>query len=311
MSSLPPTSSNHSSPRRVLVTCRDCGKQWEKPRPQLYAWQGRCNPCGRLYVASLRRGPEKEPRPCKTCGQLFQPARKSKRQYCSRKCAGIPYQQRTEKECLRCGSPFSVCRWDEHRQYCSGACYRAVREERRQIGRTCRHCGEMKPPEAFRPARAGIATVCRACEYPSTARERVTCKKCGLSYEKVRPSLRHWSGFCRSCSLLVVAARPEVRLKAKARCGPLASSWKGGITAEHERQRRNADYAEWRKAIFERDDFACVFCGTRGGRLNADHILSFARYPQYRLVLWNGRTLCSDCHKWRHLFYKGGFSAAK
>ena len=74
-------------------------------------------------------------------------------------------------------------------------------------------------------------------------------------------------------------------------------SWKGGTTDINKRLRKTFEYEEWRKKIFERDDYTCQLCGEVGGRLHADHIKPFALYPELRLEASNGRTLCEDCHK--------------
>jgi len=61
--------------------------------------------------------------------------------------------------------------------------------------------------------------------------------------------------------------------------------------------RNSREYRIWREAVFERDQYSCVFCGVRGGPLNADHIKPFAYFPELRFSLSNGRTLCVPCHK--------------
>lgn len=58
-----------------------------------------------------------------------------------------------------------------------------------------------------------------------------------------------------------------------------------------------ARYKEWRRCVFERDNFSCVFCAKRGCRLHADHIKPWALYRAERYKIENGRTLCVDCHK--------------
>ncbi len=78
--------------------------------------------------------------------------------------------------------------------------------------------------------------------------------------------------------------------------GPLNKQYKGKIS-ENRAFRSRAEYKKWRKAVFERDNYTCQFCGERGGKLNADHILPFAVFPDLRLDIDNGRTLCVPCHR--------------
>lgn len=74
-------------------------------------------------------------------------------------------------------------------------------------------------------------------------------------------------------------------------------NWQGGITSMNTKIRRSKEYVLWRTAVFMRDDYTCQECRQKGGRLEADHIKPFALYPELRLAIDNGRTLCEACHK--------------
>lgn len=74
--------------------------------------------------------------------------------------------------------------------------------------------------------------------------------------------------------------------------------WKGGVTPLHMKLRKSLEYKIWRKAVFERDNYTCIWCGdNKGGNLEADHIKPFAYFPELRFAIDNGRTLCESCHK--------------
>ena len=101
------------------------------------------------------------------------------------------------------------------------------------------------------------------------------------------------------------------RKRMRAISGEKHYNWKGGITPLVRCVRRCFKYRQWRKEIFERDDFTCVLCGERGGWKEADH------YPKTFSSIFhgnnietmegaldceefwdtsNGRTLCKKCH---------------
>lgn len=66
--------------------------------------------------------------------------------------------------------------------------------------------------------------------------------------------------------------------------------------------RKSLEYRLWRESVFERDNYTCVLCGAHNGNgkavvLQADHIKSFALYPELRVAIDNGRTLCLECHR--------------
>ena len=74
-------------------------------------------------------------------------------------------------------------------------------------------------------------------------------------------------------------------------------NWKGGITPENIKIRHSVEYKKWRVEVFKRDNFTCQICRVRGKYLEADHIKPFSLYPELRLDISNGRTLCKTCHK--------------
>ena len=77
-------------------------------------------------------------------------------------------------------------------------------------------------------------------------------------------------------------------------------NWQGGISCENFKARNCQELKIWRRAVFQRDNWACQECGVQGCRkypVNAHHIKSFAKYPELRFEVSNGITLCEDCHK--------------
>ena len=92
----------------------------------------------------------------------------------------------------------------------------------------------------------------------------------------------------------------ETRLKKSlAQRGPLGSNWQGGKSAENDRARASAQYAEWRLTVFRRDGFRCVGCGDRRD-IHAHHVRPFAIYVELRFVVDNGQTLCHGHHDIAH-----------
>lgn len=75
-------------------------------------------------------------------------------------------------------------------------------------------------------------------------------------------------------------------------------NWQGGKVEALKVLRNSLDYKQWRKTVFERDDYTCQCCGKRdGSELQADHVKPFAFFPELRFAVENGRTLCVECHR--------------
>lgn len=75
---------------------------------------------------------------------------------------------------------------------------------------------------------------------------------------------------------------------------------KGILTSVHKRIRNSIQYRLWRESVFARDNWTCQRCQRRGGYLHPHHIKAFALYPELRLAIDNGRTLCVGCHRLIH-----------
>ena len=85
--------------------------------------------------------------------------------------------------------------------------------------------------------------------------------------------------------------------------------WKGGKMENYPelvRIRKSIEYKLWRKAVFERDNSTCQKCIISGNYLIAHHINNFADFPELRLAINNGITLCRKCHKVFHRKYGRG-----
>lgn len=91
--------------------------------------------------------------------------------------------------------------------------------------------------------------------------------------------------------------------------GENSPHWKGNnVKIPRDRYRDNADYRNWRKAVFDRDCYTCQCCGSRNGngkyiRIEAHHIENWASNKEKRLDVNNGITFCIDCHIAFHSIY--------
>lgn len=135
----------------------------------------------------------------------------------------------------------------------------------------------------------------------------------GWRYEKSRSVL------CKPCAMKEVANRPDILAKRSeiaraqvlrqggipgarhdnirgAQRGPLHYNWKGGVSSERTKDYRSEALKAWRIAIFERDDFTCKVCGSRGDHLQAHHILKYTDHKELRHDVSNGVTVCRSCH---------------
>lgn len=79
------------------------------------------------------------------------------------------------------------------------------------------------------------------------------------------------------------------------------NKWKNGITPYKVSLRKSNRMKEWRKEVFERDNFTCQICKKVGGDLEAHHCtpvhkLIKTKLEEFIFDIKNGITLCKLCH---------------
>lgn len=85
--------------------------------------------------------------------------------------------------------------------------------------------------------------------------------------------------------------------------GEKNSSWIDGRSGDVDR-RNDPKEKIWRKKVYERDSYTCQICGdSKGGNLNAHHIIPYKNSLETRFDTENGITMCTACHKEFHRIY--------
>lgn len=208
-----------------------------------------------------------KPKKCENCGAEFTP-RNSRHVWCD-VCL--------TKKCLQCGNHFHIGKKTKYDSalFCSRECKGKYRSEH--------YVGE------------------KGANFRNGNRVRmfaVVCDQCGKTVHKEGVQAGKWERqFCsRGCQKLYYREHSdEVK-------GENSPRWKGGCSIpERTRFMQTPQYREWRREVFKRDGFTCRICKQeKSGRLNAHHIKPYAEYPDLRLDLDNGITLCNDCHRLVH-----------
>lgn len=163
----------------------------------------------------------------------------------------------------------------------------------------CEQCGE----EFYvKPYNAGVRKFCsnecssefhRGQNHPCyIEREAIDCLWCGNEFY-VTPYFANSDRRRVYCS---DACASEA--KREKWTGSNHPAWNDQLTDEQRNSNRDyLEYSLWRTAVYERDDYQCQACGSRkSNTLCAHHLYDYSTYVAYQTELWNGVTLCNDCH---------------
>ena len=67
--------------------------------------------------------------------------------------------------------------------------------------------------------------------------------------------------------------------------------------------RHDTRVSAWKNKVLQRDKFHCIECGSVDN-LEVHHIIPWADYPDGRIDVNNGVTLCNKCHSQQHIEVK-------
>ncbi len=152
------------------------------------------------------------------------------------------------------------------------------------LNRKCLECNRVK----VRKTTKGVPSPNRGKKHTAESRAKMSAARIGNQNRKGKPFTEEQK------------KRISQTVRSKALRGSDNPRWKG-TTPELQRLRASSEYADWRVAVFERDNYTCQKCGDkRGGNLHAHHIKPFADYPNLRFDVANGLTLCELCHWEEH-----------
>lgn len=166
---------------------------------------------------------------------------------------------------------------------CSVKCGTVLRSATRRK-RTTRHCAVCSKPFEVKAYRANAKYCSRDCWSVRNPPKEKTCPHCGISFVSHDRKAIYCSRTC---------ARKD-------KTGENAPAWKGGKATHRTRSKYRGELAQWRKAVFGRDNYTCQICSTNGEDIHAHHIKPLAEFPEIALDIDNGQTLCIPCHEEIH-----------
>jgi 5-methylcytosine-specific restriction endonuclease McrA len=231
-------------------------------------------------------------------------------------------------QCKYCGVTFPAKR--KTRRFCSVLCINRIKSARATRPELFNREHELLQTKGSKP-RLGVVRKCGYCLSDvyvlpcNVSRAKVSyCSHAHAILQKKKLAKAPLCFPCKVCSQAICVPESTQRLRPRVTCSKACRRVHMRKKADARRTsytkhqldrlaRYSPEANQWRKSVFERDNYTCQVCKQRGGYLEADHIKPWAYFPQLRFDMSNGRTLCRACHdktkmnakKMRRLFDEG------
>lgn len=166
----------------------------------------------------------------------------------------------------------------------------------------CLNCGQhiSRKPSQFRHKNCFCSSKCSN-QYHSKLREDkkiVNCDYCGKEFKRSKSQFNgKYNTYCsRECQ------HKGWSILYSGKNSPIYNHNK--TLEERLIERKYVEYYEWRRYVYEKDNYTCRCCGdSKGGNLVAHHILNYSEHDELKTDIKNGITLCKTCHKDFHDTY--------
>lgn len=309
--------------KKHILTCCICGNTFKSAKKNAKYCSSKCQGISRMRRVETT---------CDYCGKQIYVKQSDysnrKHHYCDNECRSKhlsilllgennPNYSKVKYMCDGCGKTIYVeqCKIKNQRYiFCSKECYKKnygkfvsgennINYKREKY--KCAICGKIfeRIPSANRGNNIYCSNECniKALQIKNrndNTRTIVKCEICGKDIEIYKSKLKkqkhvYCSNECQNIGFSLFFSKEN------------SPNWDDTKTDEERiKGRHYQEYNQWRKYIYERDNYTCQCCGdNKGGNLRAHHKKNYSSNKKLRTDINNGITLCKKCHKSFHDIY--------
>lgn len=202
------------------------------------------------------------------------------------------------KKCNKCGRELPLDNFYKDKRKKDGhksTCKECIKKKYKHV---CDYCGK-----EFYSEHKSNMFCSKECSNKSRTKQKTkyVCAHCGKEFERLSSQVNGKHNIY--CSIECQNKGTGIRNR-----GSNHPRYNPSLTDEDRgRTTTTLEYIQWRKSVFERDNYTCQCCGdSKGGNLNSHHLNSRDKFPQEKYDVDNGITLCEACHKDFHHTYGYG-----